>query len=379
MLIEIRGVQFVNKGAELMLYAVLEQLQLHFPGVRIVLEPGVNSPYLERAKLGTLQKFSLKKGKWDINGFAYRIPSRLRRWMQNQWGIVTEADIDVVLDASGFAYGDQWSSIKIQHLAKELVRSAKQGKRFIFLPQAFGPFTRENDRQALKRALPYASLICAREATSYEYLADLIGSRSGLYQFPDFTNLVSPVVPDGWQDRTNTLLIIPNYNMLSERNQNKAWAEHYVELMVDVICQGRELGLNPVILNHEGLADQAVCEEIANKAGGNVPIEQEAHPLKVKGIIASSKLVVCSRFHGCVSALCQGVPCLGTSWSHKYERLYEEYQLASCLLAPSTRGEELKAKMRMAMDSVELSASARDELKSQSKAMWQKVVSVIGL
>ena len=54
--------------------------------------------------------------------------------------------------------------------------------------------------------------------------------------------------------------------------------------------------------------------------------------LEVKGLIASSYLCISSRFHGVASALNSCVPCLATSWSHKYEELFNDYNQPGCIL-----------------------------------------------
>ena len=55
--------------------------------------------------------------------------------------------------------------------------------------------------------------------------------------------------------------------------------------------------------------------------------------LEVKGMISIAFLVISSRFHGVVSALNSCVPCLATSWSHKYEELYKDYNQENCVLS----------------------------------------------
>jgi polysaccharide pyruvyl transferase WcaK-like protein len=377
MMIEIKGVQFVNKGAELMLQAVLQQMQQHWPDAALVLAPNPNSSYVNRARLGAYQKWSIRKNIIDLNSLSYYLPKAFRRWLKRSWGVVTEADIDVVLDASGFAYGDQWGTLSTKAMAGEVKRQAKNGKKYIFLPQALGPFSRTKDIGYLKDALPHASLICAREETSFAHVRSLIGDAPNLVQFPDFTNLVTGLVPDYYQQGDSKVLIIPNSNMISSRNSHGSWQQTYIDVLVAAVAVVRELGLKPVLLNHEGKGDGDICTLVQQKAGGDaIELIAEQDPLAVKGIIGASKAVICSRFHGCVSALSQGVPCLGTSWSHKYERLYEEYAQSDCLIQPDITPAQLKQALTDAIASVdaEEKAQARDKFKQQSTEMWRVVV-----
>ena len=379
MIIEIKGVQFVNKGAELMLYAVIQQVNKRWPTAKIVLAPNKNSPYLSRAKLGTYQKLSLRKKGINLESFTYLIPSKLRAGVIRHFGIVTEADVDVVLDASGFAYGDQWDSGSIRSLCQELERMTRHNKKYIFLPQALGPFSRTQDIKVLKKTLPKASLVCAREETSMKNTQEVIGGSDNLFQYPDFTNLVDGIIPEYYRNGSQKVLIIPNSNMMSSRNNKTDWMANYVRVLSDCVSIVKEQGLTPVLLNHEGAGDRDICQKVIDLCGSEIELIEEENPLKVKGIIGSSYAVICSRFHGCVSALSQGVPCIGTSWSHKYERLFEEYSQEKCLIDPKMSRSDILDTFRLSinMTNDNKCIQARQKFKLSSEKMWDTVDSVI--
>ena len=246
MLIEVKGVQFVNKGAELMLHAVLQQMQQRWPDAQLVLAPNPNSPYPQRAKLAALQRLPLRKGRIDLNRISRFIPKKIRRWLCNNLGLVFAVDIDVVLDASGFDYGDQWPQANTAFLSAELRHFAAMATPYILLPQALGPFSRAAEQQRLKQALPLAALICVREQSSLQHVHDLTGDIRQLVRFGDFTNLVQGVLPAYYGDGQRKVLIIPNANMVSARNLRSEWQQHYLPLLHSAVNVIRQLGLEPV-------------------------------------------------------------------------------------------------------------------------------------
>lgn len=372
--IEIKGVQFENKGAELMLHAVLQQLAVVVPNCDVVLRPNKSSPYGKRVKLGAYQKLTLTRSIIDLNGLTYHLPKRFRDWLKNKWGIVAEADVGVLLDASGFAYGDQWSSVTLRQLTMEVDRFHRNNKPYVFLPQALGPFSREADRVRLERSLPNASLIIARDKTSFENIKGLGVAEGVVMQYSDFTNLVDGICPDYFSHAEPIFLVIPNSKMLSTKNPDPVWRTSYVGMLGDAIELAQELGLTPIILNHEGNADQQVCESLQAILAQPVQVIREDDPIKVKGIIGKCSLVLCSRFHGCVSALSQGVACIGTTWSYKYERLFEDYNRLNFLVTTPVSKARLQ---HLIADAYNGNASDNKgrimQLKASSHEMWQQV------
>lgn len=152
MFIELKGVQFENKGAELMLLAILQRLKPEFPQGKFVLEPR-EGDYEKRAALGLYQKFEGKPGSGRlVEPLFGLIPERYRK----RYGIVRNREVSVVLDASGFAYSDQWGLEKTRDAARAAREWKKQDTTLVLLPQAFGPFTSHR----IKRE--FASLRVAR-------------------------------------------------------------------------------------------------------------------------------------------------------------------------------------------------------------------------
>jgi len=380
-LIEIKGVQFVNKGAALMLQAIQDRLQRDLPDAEIALTPGLNAPFRSVAAAGAWQRLRMPGAPIDLDSLSYRLPQRALE-LGRRYGVVTECDVDAVLDASGFAYGATWGDAPLVSTAREIERLARHGKPYVFLPQAFGPFPANPAAREFGRALRSAALVCAREPESCAHVAGIAGDLGDrLTVFPDFTIGLpgSPSAAARWSVDRNTALLIPNVHMRTDRNPDATWRSGYVPLLCSLARQLAGLGFVPRILNHEGQADAALCESL-REAAGSTAVITEADPRALKGVIGTAGIVVCSRYHGCVSALAQGVPCLGTSWSHKYAALFGEFGVAEYLLDTCDEAAATAALRRLAADRDRVSEvlfSRRSALETHVDAMWRRVLPLI--
>jgi len=295
------------------------------------------------------------------------------------YGLVLDRDVDVVIDAAGFAYSDQWGERSSRELAHSAARWRKQGTKVILMPQAFGPYTSTRIRKSIRNAVDNIDLVMPRERTSYEYLTDVTGERANIRQYPDFTNLIEGAVPDYFDRNQHGVCLVPNYRMVDKTTGSQSNA--YLPFMARCAKHLKDRGANPFILVHEGANDRWLAEQISEGAGG-LPVLVEDDPLKIKGILGASVATIGSRFHGLVSALSQGVPSLGTGWSHKYQELFRDYGFPQGLVSVDDADSELAEKIDRLVDeraNRELAESLQKEsahLKSRSEAMWGEVFSV---
>lgn len=376
MLIEIKGVQFVNKGAELMLLAIVEKIHKLWPEAEICLLPRINSPYTSRAKLGAYQKLNLRKGTIDLNKASYWLPKAFRHYLKRVWGIVTEVDVDLILDASGFSYGDQWSDTALIQAATESKRINSKQKKYVFMPQALGPFTKVDNKKWSKVAFENACLVFARDDVSYHASKAMVDT-GNLHISPDFTNLVSPILREEYADLKGKIAIIPNSKMLSKQNENLAWRANYLTMLTTLIALLLQKDKEVFLLNHEGKNDEAICHQINDTLNVSLPIVSPTDALQIKAIIGQCSFTICSRFHGCVSSLSQGIPCIATSWSHKYEQLFSEYGVSHLLIPATIEKEELIGLVNYVIDEQaeikNLLLPNINKFREEAREMWDKI------
>lgn len=102
----------------------------------------------------------------------------------------------------------------------------------------------------------------------------------------------------------------------------------------------------------------------------NIQVVNGLDAVQTKGVIASSYMVISSRFHGVANALSSGVPCLASSWSHKYQKLLEEFDQGDCLV-DLTDMEGTLAKVDRMLDA-DNNANTRHILKEKTQLLVAK-------
>jgi colanic acid/amylovoran biosynthesis protein len=353
--VEIKGIGFPNKGADLLLSSVLKELKKR--NLIACMEP--YSPYHYKLNYPIMTKTSIYKYGinllWPIN----LLPS----YVLIRFGFIKPSQIDLILDASGFAYGDNWEP----SLAKSRILSDKKTKK-ILLPQSLGPFTKNPSIKIANKIAKLVDKVISREHEGVEHFKNVTG-RSIPY-CPDITFLFQ--VKKNIEFKRDVLLV-PNFQVF------KREGSAYIENLVRVINQAISLKRTPTLLNHEGIKDQEICHKIASIIFEETKIKLETlNPetgREAKEIIASSNLVITSRYHALIAALSNNIPVVCYGWSFKYNSILKRFQVPIIDLSSSKKkdiefifSEDYSAIFRSPFYKKELK-----KIKEEVKKMWEDV------
>ncbi|MBD1431742.1 polysaccharide pyruvyl transferase family protein [Sphingobacterium sp. DN00404] len=369
MIIQVDGINTKNKGAELMLIAVLEELESRFPNATVYLNANgdLNLQLLPDFKLDLRKRFFLGKAKTLVKALRkLHLPYKYFTHFYAKRGI------DLMVDASGFQYSDQWKHSVDQLESRNFYyRKLKSyGTKLVMLPQAFGPFQTNNGKRSVDIISDSFDLIFAREQQSYDYLVKAGAKEDIVKRSCDFTFKVTGRFDDQVARYTDHVCIIPNKKMITHTNAGSS----YLELMNRIIDSVEELGKKAFLLNHEGCEDEKLCHEINLLRKEKLPILTGLSAKEVKGVIGNSYLVISSRFHGVASALSQAIPCLATSWNHKYEMLFKDFGQTNTIIRVednwSINAQKISKLIGNRENVINILKSRKHELVNEIDSMW---------
>lgn len=358
-----------------MLHAVKQQLQEWEPSYMLTADLKVGS-FKQRNQSGIhhlayQQSNKIPFAGETISSVATLIPKSIRK----KYRIVLESEVDAILDASGFAFSDQWGAGDTERMAARCLRWKKQGKKSILLPQAFGPFTSERIKQAFRQIIDSVDLVFTRDEISYKHISQLSVPMEHIKIAPDFTNLVQGIAPAYINDLAGRPCIIPNYRMIDKTESTVSTT--YLTFLASSIEHLLKQGMKPFILIHER-NDAELGAQLQAHVSQTIPVIKESNPLHLKGILGKCYLVIGSRFHGLISALSQGVPCLGAGWSHKYQMLFKSYSCLDLLVDVNNLQDSLEKVDSIIHEPtrsrvIEAVAQEAKRQKSLSRQMWVEV------
>ena len=320
---------FVNKGDQLMIQSVLEQIRLYRPDAQALLRKDAfiqNPTYCIKNRIYPLE--SKNSGK-KHSKYYVRLVNLL---LGDRW-LTTPNQVDMILDCRGYHIADSWIKDEsyCHFLENYYALFSKKNRKLVMLPQAFGPFGNEPSKKSMRFIHEQAHLIYAREQQSYDFIRELFPESNKIQIAPDFTCLCKPSESPSVQlPYKQYVLIIPNARMLDKTGDEAS--SQYLVFLETIVSYLTQLGEKVYLLNHEGASDEDLMKELNNRLEKSVPMLTGLSGTDIKAIIRDSKLLISARFHGVVSGLTQGVPTLCTSWSHKYAELLKEHKCEGNML-----------------------------------------------
>lgn len=376
------GAHFYNKGAHLMMKTVLD----HFrdkPDYKLYLSPLAGSRE-QIEELGySLLDYPLKHvTAYRSFGIFFTWGNLLKYLRSNYRGTLPIDKVDVVLDISGFAFSDQWGQQAVINVNKLVKFFKNKEAKYIFLPQAFGPFSGTRMRREMKEVINNADMVIARDRDSAKMLTEL-NPEMNTRQYPDITISLKPQSSE--LDIANYTCIVPNERMLDQGRE--FWPEgkylSYLKRAIDKLLS--DTNQTVILLVHDkGTGDTNLAKSLKEdyQEQNRVIVLYEEDPVKLKAILGTANAVIGSRFHALVSALSQDVPSMAFGWSHKYETLFNEYKIDELAFSKPDdllfdksiknileleENSPLKIKIR----------EANKQLKEKNRQMWTEVETII--
>ncbi|OLS52112.1 polysaccharide pyruvyl transferase family protein [Rhodovulum sulfidophilum] len=358
-IVEVKGIAFPNKGAEMLLVACLQQLEQR--DCYAALEP--YSPFEHKLRYPLLTKARIQRFGINILGPLNHLP----RYARERLGFVRPSELALALDASGFAYGAPWPV----SLAKERLLGEKLHCPVVMLPQSWGDFDAPAQKKVAEELNTRAALVFAREPEGADNLEKATGQRPPVVPDITFGVRVSPA------DTPRDVLFIPNFQV--EKRQGCAYVETLVNAARSLLSAGRQVAL----LNHEGPKDLDICHRVRAQLvaeGHDVKMLAPETGLEAKAIIGAARFVVTSRYHGLIAALSQGIACYPLGWSYKYVAAMRLFgiEIEESVGHPEHVSDRALSAKYCDQFQAPAYTARRDKIRDDVAAMWDQIFALIG-
>lgn len=332
-IVEVFGADFINRGGQLMLWTVLERLRRRCPECIVAINAESGSPFVDRAAYGLYTFFpSIPRNRPRYAKYALpagRVCSRLiNKRKLLPYGLVGSHHADALLDVCGYAYGDVYPSAVAEMSASRFASYQRRGRPVVLLPQMLGPFRKPAVASAFRNVAKQTDLIYARDSVSKQALDEVLKgtvASDRIRLAPDMTIEAMPgELPLGFDlPSSKFLTIVPNMRMLDKTDTASGWQDNYLELLKIAAATAESAGYRVVLLQHEaGGGDGELVDALLT--ADRIKVD-DTDPRRLKAVLATSEVVLASRFHACVSSLSSGTPCVTFGWATKYAMLHRDF------------------------------------------------------
>lgn len=239
-------------------------------------------------------------------------------------------ECDIVFDVT---MGDSFSDIYSKKYYDSLIIQKKLAeffcKKYILLPQTYGPFCERNSAIKAKSVLRKATRVYCRDELSQKMLLDSFNVNStlssdmafvlpydkNLYNFSQRNKIginISGLLYKGGFDSPNQFELKLNYTQLVNQLIKNLSADNEVHLIPHVIDLKEDA--------HDD--DYCVCRQLHEDYPDTILAPAFDTPIEAKSYISNMDLFIGSRMHSTIAAFSSGVVTIPISYSRKFEGLF---------------------------------------------------------
>ena len=347
----ITGAQFKNKGAQSLLFSVVDYLNGLKRNIEIFYLPLDNY----RDYTVNLYKFNIvfngeSSHKYEAGGVSRlkaMIKEPIKMLLRRPHASILEIkqlhtilpNIDLMVDVSGYQLSSKWGVEVNKRFLGYIEEAKKYDIPVILMPQSFGPFNYASNQNKMdleiKNTLSKVEIIFAREKEGFDILTQKYNLQNVrlspdlvLQQVEyDLNNIyvTKPALQVPKIQSNNNVGIIPNEQNFIHGDRNKVleFYKYTIEKIID-------MGKNVVIFRHS--ADLEQCQLIYKMFEDNQQVslvENEFSCFEYSEFIANFDYLISSRYHAIIHAYKKGIPSIILGWAIKYSELADIFNQGS--------------------------------------------------
>lgn len=348
MKVMITGAQFNNKGAQSLLFTMIDQLKKKDKDIEIYYLPVDDYRKYEKKKY----RFHIVYGTMEAHIYENKPYMRLpilakavaRKLIRGKNAVKVSdvtmlhrilPDMDAVIDVSGFQLTSKFPNDANRLFLYYIEEAKRYSKKIVLMPQSFGPFDYTKDKEKMlsliQTDLRKADLIFARENEGYHLLTDTL-KLNNVYRSTDlvlqskeidWSNIYTDVPQFKYPKISGkgNVAIIPNIQTFKHGNETEI-----IELYKKIIIHLLENGKKVHIFRHSN--DMTACEKIYSGFENEKNVflyRNQFECAEYSLMIKQFDFIIASRFHAIVHAYKEGIPAVIFGWAIKYQELASNF------------------------------------------------------
>lgn len=249
--------------------------------------------------------------------------------------------------------------------ALEVLAAASMGVPTFLYTQSLGPFTRTDTRRLMQRVLSACAAVFLRDERSREHALDLGIDESCLHVRPDAAFVLAhPALHEGARDRLRIAISVREWAHFDGGERHRGM-EQYTRAIAGAVRR--------LVRHHDAeITFVSTCQGVAtywtddSRIAGTIRREllhdlQNVHvdhafraPVQLRDAYGQFDLVIATRMHAAILALCGGTPVVPIAYEFKTRELFDSLGMAELVDdIDSVSAASLMARVSTALDSTD--------------------------